>query len=82
VGGKEVRREVVRTVTRTEMVAQARALAEAVRGCGGIDAFLKRSDLVAEIIGSDTAVTVSWRRPRAEKAGCRAHRYFSSRVSD
>lgn len=35
-------------------VTKARALAEAIRACGGIDAFLRRLDLVAEILGSET----------------------------
>lgn len=35
-------------------VAKARAIADAIRACGGIDAFLRRLDLVAEILGSET----------------------------
>lgn len=35
-------------------VAKARAIAEAVRSCGGVDVFLRRLDLVAEILGSET----------------------------
>lgn len=35
-------------------VTKARAIADAIRACGGIDAFLRRLDLVAEILGSET----------------------------
>lgn len=35
-------------------VTKARAIAEAIRGCGGIEAFLRRLDLVAEILDSET----------------------------
>ncbi len=35
-------------------VAKAREVAEAIRACGGVDAFLKRLELVAEILGSET----------------------------
>ncbi|MBN9120671.1 MAG: hypothetical protein J0I06_16225 [Planctomycetes bacterium] len=36
--------------------AKAREIAEAIRSCGGIDAFLKRVELVAEILGSGAPV--------------------------
>ncbi|VTR94662.1 unnamed protein product [Gemmata massiliana] len=35
-------------------VAKAREIAEAIRSCGGIDTFLKRLELIAEILNSDT----------------------------
>ncbi len=35
-------------------VAKAREIAEAIRSCGGIDTFLKRLELIAEILSSDT----------------------------
>lgn len=35
-------------------IAKAREVAEAIRAVGGIDAFLERLDLVADILGSDT----------------------------
>lgn len=35
-------------------IAKAREIAEAIRTVGGIDAFLERLDLVADILGSDT----------------------------
>lgn len=37
-------------------VAKAREVAEAIRACGGIDAFLKRLDVVADILGSETSL--------------------------
>ncbi|AWM36421.1 hypothetical protein C1280_04895 [Gemmata obscuriglobus] len=35
-------------------VSNARTVAEAIRACGGVDVFLRRLDLVAEILGSET----------------------------
>ena len=35
-------------------VTKARAIAEAIRSCGGLDMFLRRLDLIAEILGSET----------------------------
>ena len=35
-------------------VAKARDIAEAIRACGGLDVFVKRLDIVAEILSSDT----------------------------
>lgn len=35
-------------------IVRAREIAEAIRAVGGIDAFLERLDLVADILGSDT----------------------------
>ncbi|MDY3551494.1 hypothetical protein R5W24_000572 [Gemmata sp. JC717] len=35
-------------------VSKARAIADAIRACGGVDVFLRRLDVVAEILGSET----------------------------
>jgi hypothetical protein len=43
-----------RTAAACGGIAKAREIAEAIRTVGGIDAFLERLDLVADILGSDT----------------------------